>query len=161
MHLSVGIWVYFLSMSSKDAIWTFVCKTWHMLSFTSVLYFFKWLQVTLKYPFTSTRRTPFSISFKAGLLETTSLYCCLSGNVLISLSFLKGSFSGYIVLMWQLFFFLTFKYAIPVYSDRHIFLSFFFGCTACGIIVPRPGIEPGPSAVRAQSPNPWTTREFP
>ena len=43
------------------------------------------------------------------------------------------------------------------------FFFFFFGlcCLACGILVPRPGIEPGPSAVRAQSPNDWTTREFP
>ena len=32
---------------------------------------------------------------------------------------------------------------------------------ACGILVPRPGIKPGPMAVKALSPNPWTTREFP
>ena len=32
---------------------------------------------------------------------------------------------------------------------------------ACGILVSPPGIEPGPSAVRAQSPNHWTAREFP
>ena len=32
---------------------------------------------------------------------------------------------------------------------------------ACGISVPRPGIEPGPPAVEAQSPNHWTAREFP
>ena len=34
-------------------------------------------------------------------------------------------------------------------------------CTACGILAPQPGIEPGPLAVRARSPNHWTTREFP
>ena len=28
-------------------------------------------------------------------------------------------------------------------------------------LVPRPGIEPGPLAVRAQCPNHWTAREFP
>ena len=33
--------------------------------------------------------------------------------------------------------------------------------TACGILVPRPGIEPVPLAVEAQSPNHWTAREFP
>ena len=32
---------------------------------------------------------------------------------------------------------------------------------ACGISVPQPGIEPLPSAVKAQNPNHWTTREFP
>ena len=31
---------------------------------------------------------------------------------------------------------------------------------ACGILVPRPGVEPRPSAVKAQSPNHWTAREF-
>ena len=41
------------------------------------------------------------------------------------------------------------------------FISFYFGCVACGILVPRPGIEPRPSVVRAQSPNRWTEREFP
>ena len=33
-------------------------------------------------------------------------------------------------------------------------------CMACGILVPWPGIEPGPAAVKAQSPNYWATREF-
>ena len=32
---------------------------------------------------------------------------------------------------------------------------------ACGILVPWPGIEPGPSAVKAQSPSHWSAREFP
>ena len=32
---------------------------------------------------------------------------------------------------------------------------------ACRIFVPWPGIEPKPSAVKAQCPNRWTTREFP
>ena len=27
---------------------------------------------------------------------------------------------------------------------------------ACGILVPQPGIEPAPSAVKARSPNHWT-----
>ena len=42
---------------------------------------------------------------------------------------------------------------------------FFFSPRLCRvsheILVPWPGIKPGPSAVRAQSPNHWTTREFP
>ena len=41
--------------------------------------------------------------------------------------------------------------------------SFFFWPrpAACGILVPQPGIEPRPSAVKARSPNRWTAREFP
>ena len=31
---------------------------------------------------------------------------------------------------------------------------------ACGILVPRLGIEPRPSAMRLQRPNHWTAREF-
>ena len=34
-------------------------------------------------------------------------------------------------------------------------------CADCGILVPWPGIESGSSAVKAWSPNYWTTREFP
>ena len=30
----------------------------------------------------------------------------------------------------------------------------------CGILVPRPGLEPGAPAVRVPSPNHWTAREF-
>ena len=44
-----------------------------------------------------------------------------------------------------------------------IYVFFFFlPCwAACGILIPQPGIKPRPLAVRAQSPNYWTTREFP
>ena len=40
--------------------------------------------------------------------------------------------------------------------------QFFFWphCAACGILVPRPGIEPVPRAVEVGSPNHWTAREF-
>ena len=42
-----------------------------------------------------------------------------------------------------------------------IFFIFWLHHAACGILVPRPGIEPGPPAVEAWSPNHWTAREFP
>ena len=31
---------------------------------------------------------------------------------------------------------------------------------ACEILVPQPGTEPRPSAVKEKTPNHWTTREF-
>ena len=34
-------------------------------------------------------------------------------------------------------------------------------CAACKILVPRLRIEPAPSVVKTQSPNHWTTGEFP
>ena len=49
------------------------------------------------------------------------------------------------------FFFLSFSFYF-FFVRRH---------AACRISVPRPGIEPGPSAVKAQSPNHWATGEFP
>ena len=57
-----------------------------------------------------------------------------------------------------------FRWAVPIPAPTWralIFFFFFFGRTACGILVPRPGIEPAPPAVEAQSLNRWTTREFP
>ena len=44
-----------------------------------------------------------------------------------------------------------------------LFFLFFFWprCVACGILVPWPGIEPVPSAVKAPSLNHWTVREYP
>ena len=40
-------------------------------------------------------------------------------------------------------------------------LLLLFDLAACGILVPQPGIEPRPSAVKAWSPNHWTAKEFP
>ena len=43
-----------------------------------------------------------------------------------------------------------------------VFVFIFWLChAACGILVPWPGIEPRPTAVKALSRNHWTTREFP
>ena len=41
------------------------------------------------------------------------------------------------------------------------YLYFFFELhlMVCGLLVPQPGIEPTPSAMKTQSLNPWTTRK--
>ena len=41
------------------------------------------------------------------------------------------------------------------------FIYFWPHCTACGILVPSPGMEPMPPAVEARSLNHWTAREVP
>ena len=47
-----------------------------------------------------------------------------------------------------------------VHLDVTIFF-FFWPChVACGILVPQPGVESGSSAVKASSPNHWTSGEF-
>ena len=59
-----------------------------------------------------------------------------------------------------------FLFSFP-FSPSSYFLFFF--CTfrfwpcrdACGILVPRPGMEPAPPAVEARGLNHWTTREVP
>ena len=43
----------------------------------------------------------------------------------------------------------------------YIYIFFFFGRAAYGILIPRPGMEPVPPAIEAQSLNHWTTREVP
>ena len=50
------------------------------------------------------------------------------------------------------------KGKFPFYFIDFIFLPH---RAACGISVLQPGTEPGPTAVRAPSPDDWTTREVP
>ena len=47
----------------------------------------------------------------------------------------------------------------PMHTQRYLF--FWLCHTARGTLVPRPGIEPRSSAVKARSPNHWTAREVP
>ena len=51
----------------------------------------------------------------------------------------------------------------PSFLSLFLFKNVYFSLyhTAYGMLVPQPGIEPRPSAVRAQSPNHRTAREFP
>ena len=42
-----------------------------------------------------------------------------------------------------------------------MFALFFFGCSACRILVPRPGIKSRPTSVNVPSPSHWTARELP
>ena len=42
-----------------------------------------------------------------------------------------------------------------------VFCLFWSHRMACGILIPWPGIEPGPTAVKGSSLNHWTAREFP
>ena len=46
-------------------------------------------------------------------------------------------------------------------SKETFFFFFWPHHAACGILVPRPGIEPRPPTVEAWSPNHWTARELP
>ena len=49
--------------------------------------------------------------------------------------------------------------------NHHYYLNsffFFWPChTSCRILVPQPGVKSGATAVRAPTPNHWTTRKFP
>ena len=68
--------------------------------------------------------------------------------------------------MWPSHFLKLIKGMIPFLafsSNKQTFilpyLFIVFGCTACKILAPGPGIEPMPLAVGAQSPNHRITRE--
>ena len=55
---------------------------------------------------------------------------------------------------WVFFFFFSFC----LLNEKKFLLLLFFGCTTwlCGTLVPRPGLEPRPLALKSQSPNYWT-----
>ena len=54
----------------------------------------------------------------------------------------------------------TINILVYILQNWGFFFFFWLSHMACGILVPQPGIEPGPSAVKAWSPNHWTAREF-
>ena len=57
---------------------------------------------------------------------------------------------------------LGFKPGYTLETSRKLYLLILiFEAVACEILVPWPGIQPGPLAVRAQSPNHCSSREFP
>ena len=53
------------------------------------------------------------------------------------------------------------NFVLKIHKYNFILFYFWPHCTACGILVPWPGIEPMPSVVKVLSPYHWTTREFP
>ena len=61
----------------------------------------------------------------------------------------------------QAFFFLILYCKIIQFKPSVAFLKNYFGCIACGILVPQPGIEPEPLALEVPSLNPWTARKVP
>ena len=46
-------------------------------------------------------------------------------------------------------------------TEQTFFFFSFLGCLAFRILVPQPGIQPGPKAVKPPNPSHWTAREFP
>ena len=78
--------------------------------------------------------------------------CCWHSTVLLWR--LKIKQSKCLVESWHSYYLLNIYITMP-------FLLFFFWpyCEACGILVPWPGIEPGPPAMKVLTPNHWTTRE--
>ena len=49
----------------------------------------------------------------------------------------------------------------PSATPRSPTKKFFFGCMTCAILVLQLGMEIGPPALEAQSPNHWTARKVP
>ena len=90
------------------------------------------------------------------LIKALQAWC--DGPQVLQSSLLRRKEASYPVCMWEskiqthAFLFVCFVF---------LFVCFWPHCAACGILSPRPGIEPTPSAVKTQSPNHWTAREFP
>ena len=110
------------------------------------------------YPTISSSATPFSScpqSFPASGSFPMSQFFTSGGQGIgasASASVVPINSQGWFPLELASPFFLNCIFCLFIYLLHH---------TACGILVPQPGIELGPSAVRVQSSNHWTTREFP
>ena len=65
---------------------------------------------------------------------------------------------SFLVLSFSVFFF---KSLLNLFQYCFCFMFWFLVCEACGILAPKPGIEPAPPALEAQSLNHWTAREVP
>ena len=82
--------------------------------------------------------------------------------VLICISSMAYGPSFYMLIYHSYILFSDMSILYWIFLEMQKSLSFFFWLhhVACGILVPQPGIKPRPSAVRAWSPNHWTSREF-
>ena len=53
------------------------------------------------------------------------------------------------------------RWNVGILGFLFVFLIFWHGCSACGILVPQPGIKSEPLALEEASLHHWTTREAP
>ena len=84
----------------------------------------------------------------------------MKGHSLVSGVTAMGTWASYLIPLCLIF--LVRKMGTnATYFVDYIFLGGGLLRRACGILVPRPGVEPRPTAVKATSPNYWTAREFP
>ena len=67
---------------------------------------------------------------------------------------------GWVIII-AFIFYLHLKLKYPMmYIFMCLFLFYYFGVTACRILVPQPRLEPMPLAMKAQSLNHWTARQI-
>ena len=86
----------------------------------------------------------------------------LSLILMFSLFLQTAVFTFYMLCNFFFFYQPDMTYWVKETDANRGFLFFVFFCyMACGILVPQPGIEPRPLAVKAQNLNHWTIREFP
>ena len=81
-------------------------------------------------------------------------------NACVWLAILKQNYSA-LYYMWFLIFLCCRHHGKECPFFFLIFILIFVHTAWLVILVPRPGIEPAPSAVKTQRPNHWTAREFP
>ena len=107
--------------------------------------------------FSKSRRVKYSciFGFRTFLPSIDITYCYITVELCI---FLVLQFHQVLEGKCHCLFFFFFRWALVFYFID--FNIFWLRRAACGILVPWPGIEPGPSAVRAWSHNHWTTRKL-
>ena len=108
----------------------------------------------------------FCLSFKFYWYKLILVVFLMSIGLVMNVVFFFSSVISYVCLFYQGFVNLNEMSTFWFYCSSilyFIYLVSFWGvhCIACGILLSRPGIEPRPSAVKAQSSNHWTIRKFP
>ena len=105
----------------------------------------------------TTKGSPLEVIF-----DTFCLYCLQSKPSLVYSALTLFSCHHKVVFVWPDPPETTASTAWSQVCESHPFPSYLPLChKAIGILVPQPGIEPGPWQLKLWSPNHWSTREFP
>ena len=99
-----------------------------------------------------------AFSHMPDIRNSSSSLAGIRAALLFSLTFWKSSTTPQVCTQADAF---CSKSKHETHMLSHFFGGHVVGRNTVGILVPQPGIEPGPSAVKVQSPNHQTARKFP
>ena len=131
-----------------------------MCIYQKVVCFILWWYIHCQLIFFLIIRYKYIIIKRFKLYSTVTEKCISKYKCKISPLFSHQFGTSYECVCLPFFFFFFFKHICYLIKYFVCFL-FWPRSVACGILVPQPGFEPTPLAVKTRSPNHQTTREFP